>query len=165
MRADRQIKIRQFLFSRNLFATETRNRQIKIRQFRFSTIFAQSDKYNSRQYFRLRYYNYTRFVVTILTQPFDPTLIRAKFSRAKTSQRKPRLVCALIRRHAEGIITREVSGRVLRVSTALDLLSLHFTQIQCFLAARVLRSVLARCPIWSANLYALLLSSSHSSDR
>ena len=29
------------------------NRQIKIRQFRFSTIFAQSAKYNSRQYFRL----------------------------------------------------------------------------------------------------------------
>ena len=29
------------------------NRQIKIRQFRFLTLFAQSAKYNSRQYFRL----------------------------------------------------------------------------------------------------------------
>ena len=48
MRADRQIKIRQFLFSRN----NVTYRNAKTAKLK-STIFAQSAKYNSRQYFRL----------------------------------------------------------------------------------------------------------------
>ena len=54
LRADRQIKIRQFLFSRNnVTYRNAKTAKLKIRQFRFSTIFAQSTKYNSRQYFQL----------------------------------------------------------------------------------------------------------------